>query len=198
MQFVRSMVKEMCTLVYRLDLRRQGMSERVISAKATWASKQMEGISIRDICGRTADKLQHCQEDLRVSIEIWKSLSSHPVGESDLWFHTYWLKDERISGDDRDKAFEAGQELIQKWIQLKYGFQTSALVRKAIERASWGTGDSKPLLIFTLLGPEDKAAFLDYALTGIPLEPAREDPVVEAEDDNQARGSGDLPYAADA
>ena len=104
---------------------------------------------------------------------------THPVGENDLWFYTHWLKDESISGDDRDQAFEAGQELIQRWIQRKHGFQISSLVRRAIERASGGTGDAKPLLIFTLLGPEDKAAFLDYALRGISIEQARDEPVAE-------------------
>ena len=193
MQFIRRIIKEICILVYRHDLRRQGMSERVISAKASWAGKQMSGVAIRDICSRTADKLQYGRDELQILIGIWERLSSHPVGENDLWFYTHWLKDERVSGEDRDKAFETGLDLIQRWIQRQHNFQVGSLVRRAIERASWGTGDAKPLLIFIMLGPEDKAAFLDHALRGIDIEPLRDDADPEIQDGNQARGSGEDP-----
>ena len=193
MQFIRAITKEICILAYRHDLRRQGLSERVISAKATWAGKQMSGAAIRDICSRTADKLQYARDELQIFIDIWERLSSHPVGENDLWFYTHRLKDERVSGDDRDKAFETGLDLTQRWIQRQHNFQVGSLVRRAIERASWGTGDAKPLLIFIMLGPEDKAAFLDCAARGIDIEPLRDDAVPEIQDGNQARGSGEDP-----
>ena len=193
MQFIRTIIKEICILAYCHDLRRQGLSERVISAKATWAGKQMSGVAIRDICSRAADKLQYGRDELQIFIDIWERLSSHPVGENDLWFYTCWLKDERVSSDDRDKAFEIGLALVQRWIQRQHNFQVGSLVRRAIERASRGTGDAKPLLIFIMLGPEDKAAFLDCVLRGIDIVPLREDAVPEIQDGKQARGSGEDP-----
>ena len=159
MQFVRKIIKELCILVYRHDLRRQGLSERAISAKATWAGRQMSGVGIRDICNRTADRLQYGREELQILIDAWERISSHPVGENDLWFYTYWFKDDRVNGEDRDEAFEVGLDFIQRWIQQQHGFQPGSLVRRAIERAACGMGDAKPLLIFTMLGPEDKAEF---------------------------------------
>ena len=168
MQFVRRIIKEICILAYRHDLRCQGLSERAISAKATWMGKQMSGVGIREICDRTADKLQYGSDELRLLIDVWTQISSHPIGENDLWFHTYWFKDDRVNSEDRDKAFDTGLDLIQRWIQKQHGFQPGSLVRRATERAAWGMGDARPLLIFTMLGPEDKAEFLDFVYRGVP------------------------------
>ena len=78
MQFIRKIIKELCILVYRHDLRRQGLSERAISAKATGAGRQMSGVGIRDICNRTSDTLQYGHEELRTLIDAWERISSHP------------------------------------------------------------------------------------------------------------------------
>ena len=52
-------------------------------------------------------------------------------------------------------------------------------------------GDARPLLIFTMLGPEDKAEFLDFVYRGVPISSSRKDEETENQN-NQARGSGDL------
>ena len=126
----------------------------------------MSGVCIRDICSSTADKLQYSREELQTLIKLWEDLSSHPVGENDLWLYTYWIHDERVTSADRDTAFEAGLDLIENKLQRQHGFQAGSLVRRALERASWGMGDNRPLLIFTMLEPEDKAAFLDSSFRG--------------------------------
>ena len=84
MQFVGSIIKEICILIYRHDLRRQGLSERAISAKATWAGRQISGVGIHEICIRTADRLQYRREELQILIDAWERISSHPIGENDL------------------------------------------------------------------------------------------------------------------
>ena len=44
--FVREIFKNACILLYRDDLRKQGVSERAISAKATWTDRTVaqEGV----------------------------------------------------------------------------------------------------------------------------------------------------------
>ena len=153
--------------------------------------KQMSGIGIREICNRTKDKLQYGGDELQLLIDVWIQISSHPIGENDLWFHTYWFNDDRVNGEDRDKAFAAGLDLIQRWIQNKHDFQLGSLVRRAMERAAWDMGDARPLLVFTMLGPDEKADFLDLVNKDVSISSFGQGKNLE-DQNNQARGSGDL------
>ena len=56
-------------------------------------------------------------------------------------------------------------------------------------------GDVKSLLIFAILGPEDKAEFLEFVYRGVPISSSRKDEVAE-DQKNQARRSGDFSYTA--